>query len=158
MYSASGRSKLDAFRQLRAALGAHNAFAAVGDGAEEERAAGVMGWGFVRVGLTHSSAARQHHGHGHDRHAATDGNGQGEGASSASAASAPGAATASPAGAAGMTGGAAVPNSQFGYRSVSPLARSESTAPPQPWQLPRPLAAISPQEVLCAAREAYWYF
>ncbi|KAG2428132.1 hypothetical protein HXX76_011812 [Chlamydomonas incerta] len=166
VYSASGRSKLDAFRQLRAALGPHNAFAAVGDGAEEERAAGVMGWGFVRVGLTPSSpssASPHHHSHGHGHghhhaHAATDGNGQGHGAGGGAAAAASGGAADSPAGAAGLAGGAAAPSGQFGHRSVSPLARSESTAPPQPWQLPRPLAAIAPQEVLCAAREAYWYF
>ncbi|KAG2454220.1 hypothetical protein HYH02_001254 [Chlamydomonas schloesseri] len=159
VYSASGRSKLDAFRQLRATLGAHNAFAAVGDGAEEERAAGVMGWGFVRVGLTPSSSSssaphqqhQQHHAHHHSR-AATDGNGRGDGA--AAIGSMAGAAGAG-AGAAGAAGGS---SSQFGYRSVSPLARSESTSPPQPWQLPRPLADIAAQEVLCAAREAYWYF
>ncbi|KAG2483358.1 hypothetical protein HYH03_017758 [Edaphochlamys debaryana] len=51
VYSASGRSKLDAFRALRLRFGPAAAFVSVGDGAEEDRAAGMLGWGHVRVGL-----------------------------------------------------------------------------------------------------------
>ncbi|GIL76813.1 hypothetical protein Vretifemale_6280 [Volvox reticuliferus] len=52
IYSASGRPKLEIFRSLRTRFGPTAAYAAVGDGLEEERAAAVMGWGFVRVGFS----------------------------------------------------------------------------------------------------------
>ncbi|GLC58567.1 hypothetical protein PLESTB_001375300 [Pleodorina starrii] len=48
VYSASGRPKLEIFRALRLRFGPLAAYAAVGDGKEEERAAAVMGWGFVK--------------------------------------------------------------------------------------------------------------
>ncbi|GFR48647.1 hypothetical protein Agub_g10600, partial [Astrephomene gubernaculifera] len=51
VYSASGRPKLACFRALCSRFGPNSAYVAVGDGAEEQRAAAVMGWGFVRVAL-----------------------------------------------------------------------------------------------------------
>ncbi|GLI65323.1 hypothetical protein VaNZ11_008866 [Volvox africanus] len=63
IYSASGRPKLEIFRSLRSRFGPTAAYAAVGDGLEEERAAAVMGWGFVRVGFS-APAVQAHQGHG----------------------------------------------------------------------------------------------
>ncbi|GIL55655.1 hypothetical protein Vafri_11200 [Volvox africanus] len=57
IYSASGRPKLEIFRSLRTRFGPTAAYAAVGDGLEEERAAAVMGWGFIRVGFSAPAAA-----------------------------------------------------------------------------------------------------
>ncbi|KXZ49943.1 hypothetical protein GPECTOR_18g101 [Gonium pectorale] len=122
VYSASGRTKLDAFRALRSRFGPSAAFVAVGDGAEEERAATVMGWGFVRVALTEAAGA---------------------------AAVAARSRLVSRAGPAVTTAVAAA-------EVVAEEPGAAEAEGERPWRMPRPVAAIRAEEVLAAAREAYF--
>lgn len=51
VYSASGATKLHCFKRIAAAAAPGALLCAVGDGAEEEQAAGQLGWPFVRITL-----------------------------------------------------------------------------------------------------------